>query len=182
MPITHYPYTSPFNAENDFVVVGIATFFELPPPEGFQYSQWQSCTITVTNETNGEKVYQNTNGIYGNNNIGKLPVGMYYKIAYDAHYITYSNASGTPVIVSQTYPKFSFTILTAENQLPLKKWTATDVINRILDLAEPIRKGEKPRFRLQGMNADGIITRFPMTCTGRRSSGNTLIAHMSRKM
>ena len=44
-----------------------------------------------------------------------------------------------------------------DNQLPLKKWTATDVINRVLDLAEPIRKGETPRFRLQGMNSDGSI-------------------------
>lgn len=32
-----------------------------------------------------------------------------------------------------------------------------DVINRVLDVAEPIRKGETPRFRLQGMNEDGSI-------------------------
>ena len=61
-------------------------------------------------------------------------------------------------------PSYSYKINTAtynfivvENQYPLKKWTATDVINRVLDLAEPIRKGEKPRFRLQGMNEDGTI-------------------------
>ena len=35
------------------------------------------------------------------------------------------------------------------------KWTASDVINRVTDLAEPIRKGERPRFRLQGDNLDG---------------------------
>ena len=35
------------------------------------------------------------------------------------------------------------------------KWTASDVISRVTDLAEPIRKGERPRFRLQGDNLDG---------------------------
>lgn len=48
---------------------------------------------------------------------------------------------------------YTFTVI--ENKLPLKQWTCTDVINRLLDLAEPIRKGEKPRFRLQGVNDDG---------------------------
>lgn len=49
----------------------------------------------------------------------------------------------------------TFTFLTVENRLPLKKWTCTDVILRLLDLAEPIRKGDKPRFRLEGDNGDG---------------------------
>lgn len=48
-----------------------------------------------------------------------------------------------------------YNIATVENKLPLKKWSITDVVNRLCDLAEPIRKGEKPRFKLQGMNWDG---------------------------
>lgn len=48
-----------------------------------------------------------------------------------------------------------YTFQVVENHLPLKRWTCTDVINRLLDIAEPIRKGEKPRFRLQGVNDDG---------------------------
>ncbi len=51
----------------------------------------------------------------------------------------------------------SFTITVLENRLPMKKWTITDVINRTLDLAEPLRQGEKSRFRLNGMSADGKI-------------------------
>lgn len=51
----------------------------------------------------------------------------------------------------------TYTFVVIENQLPLKKWTVTDVINRLLDVCEPIRQGEKPRFRLQGMNEDGSI-------------------------
>ncbi len=68
--------------------------------------------------------------------------------------ITYTGSSG---ISSTTYYDFSYTIATTENPVPLKKWTITDVINRTLDLAEPLRKGEKPRFRLNGMSGDGKI-------------------------
>lgn len=42
----------------------------------------------------------------------------------------------------------TFTFVVVENKLPLKKWTIKDVINRLLDVAEPIRKGESPRFKL----------------------------------
>lgn len=51
--------------------------------------------------------------------------------------------------------RYVFTVV--DNQMPLKKWTITDVINRTLDLAEPIRQGKKSRFRLNGMRADGTI-------------------------
>ena len=49
----------------------------------------------------------------------------------------------------------TYTFIVVENQLPLKRWTASDVISRVTDLAEPLRKGERPRFRLQGDNLDG---------------------------
>ena len=47
----------------------------------------------------------------------------------------------------------SYTMSAVENKLPLKKWSITDVINRLLDLAEPIRKGEVPRFRFNPQQA-----------------------------
>ncbi len=60
----------------------------------------------------------------------------------------------------QNYPEnftFSFSIAVVPNYLPLKKHTVTDVIKRLCDVAEPIYIGEHPRFRLQGVNADGSI-------------------------
>lgn len=51
--------------------------------------------------------------------------------------------------------KYTFEVI--QNKLPLKKWTITGVINRALDICEPIYKGERPRFRLNGMRADGTI-------------------------
>lgn len=49
----------------------------------------------------------------------------------------------------------TYTFIVVENKLPLKKWTCSDVISRVCELAEPLRQGEKPRFRLQGDNLDG---------------------------
>lgn len=46
----------------------------------------------------------------------------------------------------------SFDILVIENANPLKKWTITDVCNRLFAIAEPLRRGEKPRFYLQGID------------------------------
>lgn len=54
-------------------------------------------------------------------------------------------------IVTATY---TFTVV--QNQYPLKRWTITDVINRLCDIAEPLRLDEKPRFRLQGTNYEGV--------------------------
>ena len=48
----------------------------------------------------------------------------------------------------------TYTFTVVDNKLPLKRWTATDVINRLLDLAEPLREQDHPRFRLQGINRD----------------------------
>lgn len=46
---------------------------------------------------------------------------------------------------------FSYTLNGVENRLPLKKWTITDVVNRCLELAEPLREGENPRFHFDGV-------------------------------
>ena len=70
---------------------------------------------------------------------------------YNVEYSTYRYDPSSPIA------KCTYNFIAVENQLPLKKWTVTDVINRLLDVCEPIRQGEKPRFRLQGMNEDGSI-------------------------
>ncbi len=70
------------------------------------------------------------------------------------------NAFYVPNIVTggqaRYYSDYSFyyVIAVVENKLPLKKWSITDVINRTLDLAEPLRRGEKSRFRLNAEQAE----------------------------
>lgn len=39
------------------------------------------------------------------------------------------------------------------NQYPLKKWTITDVINKLCDIAEPLSQGDTPRFKLNATQA-----------------------------
>ena len=74
---------------------------------------------------------------------------------------TYSIYYGFWVLTSYSgndlyaWTEITYTFIALENEFPLKKWTITDVINRLLDIAEPIQQGETPRFRLRGMNTDG---------------------------
>ena len=49
----------------------------------------------------------------------------------------------------------TYTFLVVENKLPLKKWTVTEGIKRLLQLSVPIRKGDYPMFVLEGDNGDG---------------------------
>lgn len=79
-----------------------------------------------------------------------------YVIRYSG-YNVYQYISGSNVGHTDVPYSFYFSIAAIQNHLPLKQWTVTDVINRLLDVCEPIRKGEKPRFRLNGMRANGSV-------------------------
>ena len=72
----------------------------------------------------------------------ELKVGTIYLVRY-----TYdvANTVGNDNEFTNTD---TYTFAVIENKLPFKKWTIKDVINRLLDVAEPIRKGESPRFTL----------------------------------
>lgn len=48
----------------------------------------------------------------------------------------------------------TFSLYIAENQYPLKRLTCKDVINRLLDLAEPLVYGATPRFTLDAEQAE----------------------------
>lgn len=47
--------------------------------------------------------------------------------------------------------KFHYDLNGFKGRLPLKKWTITDCINRCVELAEPLLKGENPRYALDGV-------------------------------
>lgn len=61
--------------------------------------------------------------------------------------------------------EFTYTFSTVENHLPLAPYTITDCITRCLELAEPLQKGEIPRFRFEGVTYDAS--------TGERNSTYT---------
>lgn len=68
---------------------------------------------------------------------------------YTAHYYTNYANSTTGERGGATA---DYTFYAVENQNPLKKWTITDVCNRLFDIAEPLRRGQNPRFYLQGVD------------------------------
>ncbi len=54
-------------------------------------------------------------------------------------------------VVPTTFINLIYIFSIVENHLPLKKWTITDVINRIFDTVVPLFWSKKPKFRLKGV-------------------------------
>lgn len=74
-----------------------------------------------------------------------VPTSNIYTVEYRFQY----RYAGNSWVFTATAP-----IAIVYNRLPLKKWTITDVIVRACDLIEPLRYGQKPRFRLDGVIYD----------------------------
>ncbi len=82
------------------------------------------------------------------NDIGgtiSLQSGQTYTVKYN---FRYPDSAPAPADYKNYNISATYKFRVVDNKLPLKKWTITDVINRTLDLAEPIRLGETPRFKL----------------------------------
>ena len=136
-PNTPVSYVSPLPA-SEFTFVPVSQIY--PLGEGvINYSRILKVRL------NGNLVFTGTED---ESYTAKLTPGI-----YTAFYGISVTQPGTPVSYDVSTVTYTFQVV--ENHLPLKKWTCTDVINRLLDIAEPIRKGEKPRFKLQGVNDDG---------------------------
>lgn len=59
------------------------------------------------------------------------------------------------------YYKATGIIAAVQNKYPLKKWTVTDVVNRCLELAEPLKIGQNPRFTFDGASyTNGIVNTY----------------------
>lgn len=120
---------------------------------GYYPSVVENATITIFRPDESEETFNdNRHGVVNNEN---LKLGT-YRIQYKGRA---SRSFETALETDFQYEDYSFSYYfsVVENKLPLKKWTITDVINRTLELAEPLRKGENPRFRLNGMRDNGTI-------------------------
>lgn len=95
----------------------------------------------------GFELYFNENLIYSTRNFNTGYTTTLFTGTYRVVYILFNVDGSKRELVT-------FTFLVVENKLPLKKWTIKDVINRTLDIAEPIRKGEKSRFKLNAEQAE----------------------------
>lgn len=99
-------------------------------------------TVSLRNYS-GAPINPNPNGTY-------TLTSQIYDVVYTIRY------TETPVVPGGSggyYEATYYYRLTAvENRNPLKQWTITDVCNRLFAIAEPLRRGEKPRFYLQGID------------------------------
>ena len=147
------PYKAIYPVNSDVKIVSTKDTIHIGEGiSGFVYD-FENPTLQVITPTQTINIEQNRLG-EGSADVNLDIVGT-YQIKYSGKIQKHDVINGWS-LGTKDYA-ISFYIVVLENRLPLKKWTVTDVINRTLDLAEPIRKGEKPRFRLNGMTADGKI-------------------------
>ena len=135
-PTTPSTYISPLKEGERFTIKSIYDVFRQDP-------------ISAWDKTSGFTVLRN--GV----EISKVegPTEELELTLQDGSYsIIYSGGWGFNDIL-QTFDTIQYTFAIVKNYYPLKKWTITDVINRTLDLAEPIRLGETPRFKLNDEQA-----------------------------
>lgn len=152
-------YMSTYNQQTTLEILSAYRLINFPPPHiGNDYiSTWDISKAKITVTTPDNEVIQIAETPSQGGSI-KLSLSGTYQIRYSGetyHSVVNAGAGGG----GTTYEDFAFhfNIAVIENHLPLKQWTITSVINRLLDIAEPLRKGEKPRFRLNGMRADGTM-------------------------
>ncbi len=140
----------PINKISEFSISG-----NLPSGEGIRNPRYGKSKIVITDPDNEPyTISEVDNGGGGGYYI--LKKNGVYTLKYTGENIA-TAAQGANISDKKFPYSFYYTFAVVENKNPLKKWTITDVINRTLDLAEPLRKGEKSRFKLQGKKWDGTI-------------------------
>ncbi len=155
-PKTPNTYVSPLMAGRQFEFVSAHTIY--PYGRNGTTTAYYLQIVSI----NGNEIWRNYYYIIGpdytegedSGYSSSLQSGV-YTIYYEYGDAARIGTSGNWIYEKRAACTYTFQVV--ENRLPLKDWTVTEVINRLLDTCETIRKGEKPRFRLNGMRADGTI-------------------------
>ena len=168
-------YISPLPSKTSFTFVPGTEIYEniSITLSGVRFDSLYGIRITNSNGVVFEQgVASNGSGTIGPNNAQgyteqSLIPGI-YTVYYAFSYPVEINGG-----VSRRTNTATYQFLVIENRLPMKKWTATDVINRLFDICEPIRRGDKPRFRLQGMSEEGAYCSI-LPCCNRTGNASVL--------
>ena len=157
-PVTPNNYRVSLPSNTEFEFVSAHTIFPYRKA-GIIEREVNTFIMTVYENENPNPIFRNTYTINatdtwpGDTHVGEdigyklvLKNGVTYKVTYTYRWIR-DNAN-------QFTNTVSYYMLAVENKLPLKSFSVTDVINRVLDLAEPIRGIEKPKFRLNAEQAE----------------------------
>lgn len=144
------PYKTAYGIGETVNLVQTKNIIVIGGTSGHIYSYYE-CNLEVTSPSGKTKSYPQPINYDPPVQTVELTEAGTYRIHYSG--IIQQSDIGSPVQILKDY-SFSFYISVVENKLPLKRWTVTDVINRLLDLAEPLRKGETSRFRLNAEQAE----------------------------
>ena len=176
--LTYSSYLTPLNQNDTFTVLSLNSVA----------SKIINYLATVNDRTNGQ--VENYNEINGQNIYSKIEIDNNGTISTIGGYSGFYNFNETKTITPRNGVKVTYTInisstdsggntsiytyrfyyyfYAINNRLPLKKWTITDVINRVFDLVEPLEvpatQGgitEQPKFRLnptQAIKLDKILS------------------------
>lgn len=136
-------FVTPLQAATSLSIPSWNSVWTLPSGTG---AAWQNVNITAYDQ-NGNQLGSTTSTISGFTIT--VPTTGACTIVYTGQY-SYQGATST---ITRQFPTLTYTFAAVENLLPLKKWTIADVINRLLDIAEPIRQGETPRFTFNAQQA-----------------------------
>ena len=168
-PITPETYRTNIPADADFNFVSAHTIFPYLLTAGsttVMYPYSDEYTQEIYENDNTTPIFTNTYRISGNDNTGRQETegqdigytvipseGTIYRIIYTFKYSELdSNDDFTNTV--------QYTITAVNNLLSFKKLTVKDVLLRLLDVAEPIRRGESPRYVLdenQAVKFDNIL-------------------------
>ena len=137
-PVSPSDFKSPLSAGEPFNFVSAKTIFPYYfPASTNRYIQKVSF--------NGVQIWENTFIIDDRGETTGQDIGYTANLNSGTYTINYSYTESRTIDETE---EVQYNFVVVQNHLPLKKWTITDVINRTLDLAEPIRLGETPRFKL----------------------------------
>ena len=147
-------YVSPLAINSTLYIADVNEIWEKPSGSATETIQGPYVKEIYV-DFNGKKIYTGEGG----ESVQFITSGT-YALVYECYYTSVIADISGPIYTEVAYPTLTFYFTVVENQLPLKKWTIKDVINRLLDVAEPIRQGEEPRFKLNAEQAalfDNII-------------------------
>lgn len=137
-PVSPSDFKSPLSAGEPFNFVSAKTIFPYYfPASTNRYIQKVSF--------NGVQIWENTFIIDDRGETTGQDIGYTANLSSGTYTINYTYTESRTIDETE---EVQYNFVVVQNHLPLKKWTITDVINRTLDLAEPIRLGETPRFKL----------------------------------
>lgn len=141
-PSSYYELDSLLDAlENNEGLLANYTKLEYNPSNP---SHKTSLTILIDGVPFASADWQNTITLTRDDLKGKKNI----QLKYSLHYSRILLGSGNYEYLAY-FPYYDINIVDFKH--PLKPYTITDCVNRVLELAEPLRSGENPRFRFDGV-------------------------------